>query len=191
MDMVNIYMKMVQYTMEIGQTIPNMELVMKYGMILLNIMAIIIMGKKMELVLIIGRINQCIRGSGKIILWKDLVFIILLMGGLIQENGKKINNMVMENLHGLKEKNIMDFINVIKKMDLEYIIGLEKNFFQHFGKMENKMAPVNLLKGNQLNMENGKMVKKKKYLVMKINFLIVQSQMKKNIQYIFSGILID
>ena len=45
----------------------------------------------------------------------------------------------MDNLLGLKGKNIMDFISVIKKMDLGFIIGREINFLLDFGKKGNRM----------------------------------------------------
>ena len=77
MVMANIFTKMVQFIMEIGQMIHNMEQDMKFGMILRLIMEIIIMEKKMELGHIYGKINLCIKENGKIILWKVLEFIIL------------------------------------------------------------------------------------------------------------------
>ena len=55
----------------------NLELEVKYGQIIRNILEIIIMEKKMELEHIYGKIRLCIKVNGKIILWKDSVFIIL------------------------------------------------------------------------------------------------------------------
>ena len=63
--------------MDIGQMIYNLEQGMNYGMILQLIMEIIIMGKKMELELIYGKIKLCIKENGKIILYMDLEFIVL------------------------------------------------------------------------------------------------------------------
>ena len=61
--------------------------------------------------------------------------------------------MGMENLFGKKEKNILVIIKKIKKMVLVFFIGLMKNSFVVFGKMENKMVLENILKGILLSME--------------------------------------
>ena len=67
----------------------------------------------------------------------------------------------MENFYGKKEKSFADFIKMIKKMDLVYIIGLIINFIQAFGNTANRMELGNILKIIVLNMGDGKKVKKK------------------------------
>ena len=78
--------------------------------------------------------------------------------------------MGLGNLYGKKGKNIMDFINLIKKMDLGFIFGRMINFLLDFGKMGNKMDMESMLKGMLLSLVCGIMGKKKKIL-MKRNFL--------------------
>jgi hypothetical protein len=57
-----------------------------------------------------------------------MVYINLEMGRHIMVNGKIAKCMDMVNFYGMKEKNFMDFIRMIKRMVLEYIIGLIINF---------------------------------------------------------------
>ena len=63
-------------------------------------------GKDSVLEFIYGKTKQCIKVNGNVIIFKDSVFIIILMEDNIQENGKIIKCMDMENLFGLKVKNI-------------------------------------------------------------------------------------
>lgn len=96
-------------------------------------------------------------------------------------------------MHGYGEflwnegKNFMDFIRMIKRMDLEYIIGLIINFIQAFGSMENRMELGNILKIIVLNMGDGKMAKKKIQSLLKKNFLIVSIHLKQTLLIFFSG----
>lgn len=64
----------------------------------------------MELELIFGMMKPNMKENGKKIRWMGLVFTILKMEEFVKGNGKKVILMVMENLLGSKEKNIMDFI---------------------------------------------------------------------------------
>ena len=50
----------------------------------------------------------------------------------------------MENLIGKKEENIMDFLKMIKKKDLEFVIGLKTNFLLDFLKKVNNVVLVNV-----------------------------------------------
>ena len=68
MVMENILMEIQLFIMEIGLKILNLELDTKFGAILHNIREIIIMGKKMELAVIYGKIKHHIKESGKIII---------------------------------------------------------------------------------------------------------------------------
>ena len=71
-------------------------------------------------------------------------FIILIMINIILVNGKIVKKMVLENLFG-KIKDILDFIKMIKKMDLVFIFGLKlKKLLWDFGKKENKKVLGNL-----------------------------------------------
>ena len=73
-----------------------------------------------------------------------MVFIILIMINIILVNGKIVKKMVLENLFG-KIKDILDFIKMIKKMDLVFIFGLKlKKLLWDFGKKENKKVLGNL-----------------------------------------------
>ena len=60
--------------------------VMKYGLIHLNIMGIIMMGKNMGQVLMYGLIKRDMRENGKIMSEKDLEFTILTMVMYIKAN---------------------------------------------------------------------------------------------------------
>ena len=73
-----------------------------------------------------------------------MAFIILIMINIILVNGKKVKKMVLENVFG-KIKDILDFIKMIKKMDLVFIFGLKlKKLLWDFGKKENKKVLGNL-----------------------------------------------
>ena len=52
--------------------------------------------------------------------------------------------MDMENFVGKKEENIMDFLKMIKKKDLEFAIGLKINFLLDFLKKVNNAVLVNV-----------------------------------------------
>ena len=77
------------------------------------------MEKRIELGRIYGKIKRLIWENGKRIILKDMGFINMWMEDNIRENGKIIKCMVLENLFGLKEKNMLDFINMIKNKDFE------------------------------------------------------------------------
>ena len=73
-----------------------------------------------------------------------MAFIILIMINIILVNGKIVKKMVLENLFG-KIKDILDFIKMIKKMDLVFIFGLKlKKLLWDFGKKGNKKVLGNL-----------------------------------------------
>ena len=92
----------------------------------------------------------------------------MLMEDNILENGKIIKCMDMDNSFGLKGKNILVFIKMIKKKDSVFIIGQMIDFLLDFGKKGNKMVLVNILKMILLNMVFGKMGKEKNGLIMKM-----------------------
>jgi hypothetical protein len=68
----------------------------------------------------------------------------MVMGKCLLALGKKIIYMDMVNVHMLMEKNILDFINMIKNVDLEFFIGGKINIISDFGMTGNKMAWENL-----------------------------------------------
>ena len=75
-------------------------------------------------------------------------------------------------------------------MDSVFIVGPEINFLSDFGKKESSMVLVNISKEIKLNFVDGLLEKRIKYLLMKINFLILLNQMKKDINFIFFGMLV-
>ena len=79
MDMGNIHTKMVIYIMDIGKMIIYLVLDMKYWKIFLYIQENIKQERKMGLEHINGKMVQYIWESGKIMIWKDLVYINLKM----------------------------------------------------------------------------------------------------------------
>ena len=85
-DMENIIIKKKLYIMDIGSMIYSMALDMKYGLNRQNIMGIIMMGKNMEQVHIFGPIKLNMKENGKMILEKDMEFILLKMEMFIKEN---------------------------------------------------------------------------------------------------------
>ena len=90
MDMENLKVIKEPFIMEIGSMIFNLELDMKSGKIKLNMKENIIMELKMGLDAFLVMEYKCIVGNGKIIIWKDLEFIIIQMEENILENGKII-----------------------------------------------------------------------------------------------------
>ena len=99
----------------------------------------------------------------------------------IQANRKIIKCMDMVNSFKKKKKNISDFIKMIKKKVLGYIIGQIIGFLQDFGKKENKMELVNLLKMIYINMVFGKMEQEKNGLIVKKILLILWNLKKKSL----------
>ena len=92
---------------------------------------------------------------------------------LLLEVGKKIIFMDMVNVYILMVKNISDFINMIKKVDLVFFIGGRKNTMWDFGTTGNKMDWGNLLREKVLNMVYGKKERKKNGLIMKKNLVTI------------------
>lgn len=89
-DMENIIIKKKLYIMDIGSMTYSMVSDMKYGLNHQNILGIIMMGKNMELVHIFGPIKLNMKESGKMILEKDMEFILLKMEMFIKENSEII-----------------------------------------------------------------------------------------------------
>ena len=82
--------------------------------------------------------------NGKIIRYKDLEYLNIMMEDNIQENGKIIKKMDMGNSFVLKEKNMLAFIKTTKKTDSGFIIGHIIISLSDFGKKGNKMVSVNI-----------------------------------------------
>ena len=73
----------------------------------------------------------------------------------ISENGKAIKWKAMENIKKKKKKYILDFIRMIKEMDLGFIIFQKIHFMLDFGKKGNNMEWGNILIIKLLNMAFG------------------------------------
>lgn len=58
-------------------------------------------------------------------------------------NGKIIECMGKENIHGKMEENIKENIFKIKSMDLVYILGRMEKFIKDIGKMDCRMEKEN------------------------------------------------
>ena len=91
-------------------------------------------------------IKVFMKENGKTILFMDLEYINSEVE-YIEDIGKIIKWMDMENLFEKKEKNIMVFIRK-KKIYFVFFFGLITNFFVDFGKMENKIV-LEIFKENE------------------------------------------
>ena len=96
---------------------------------------------------------------GILIKWKDKVNKCGLMAHLMKDNGLKIVFMAKEFINGLKVKNIMENINMIKRMVMEYLNLLMVEGMRVIGLMANKMVKVlYIFLMVSKNQESGEMV---------------------------------
>ena len=96
---------------------------------------------------------------GILIKWKDKVNKFGLMVHPMKDNGLKIVFMAKECINGLKEKNIMGNINMIKRMVMEYLNLLMVEDMRVIGLMVNKMVKVlYIFLMVSKSQENGEMV---------------------------------
>ena len=81
-------------------------------------------------------------GIGILIKWRDKGNKFGLMAHHMKDNGLRIVFMAKEFINGLKEKNIMENINMTKRMVMEYLNLLMVEGMKVIGLMVNKMVKV-------------------------------------------------
>jgi hypothetical protein len=145
MDMVFINILMVLNMKDNGLKIDKVVKVLKLGLMVLVMLAVIKMGKNAVKENLNGLMDHLMKVIFLIIILMGKVFILGEIKDNILEIGLIIKWKVKEFLLGLIIESIMGIIIMIKKMVLELLNGLMEGNLLVIGKMGNKMVKGNFI----------------------------------------------
>lgn len=120
-------------------------MVVKYGVIMLDIQVITKRVKSMGMVYIIGQINQSMKETGSKIKLKVLVYTLGQMVANMKDIGQKTICMGKVFTHGKMEGNMMVITTWIRSTDLVFTSGLMAESMKECGKTGSSMEKGNTL----------------------------------------------
>jgi hypothetical protein len=113
------YIQIQDYIKVNGKIILKMEKAIKFLPIIPYIMALILKENQMDMENINGKMDKSTKVNGSMVLKKDLVFGEEVKEIHILGNGKMVEQMVMEYIHGLMEidikENFYNVLNMVKE----------------------------------------------------------------------------
>ena len=109
--------------LEIGKKIDKMVMVLKLGLIMRNMKAIMSLVKNMELELLNGLTDPPISENSIIIIFMEKEFILGQIIENTRANGVEIKCMAKERSHGPMEENMLVNMQMIRKKDMVNLYG--------------------------------------------------------------------